>query len=138
MKETATPGRAELESAASRALECVKAKGFESVEVGVSESSDGSLGVFWGYDATEDEDKIEAAIRECEAKPISVQRAYEAQFQEADRERYRQLAEELEEAGMDLGDWNGDNLSSALAAAHEQEAGIYMRCFREVFPNSGA
>jgi len=114
-------GRAELESAASRALECVKAKGFHSVEVRVVETSGDSLEVVWGFDS---------------GKDLALQRAHEAPFLEAETGRYRRLAEKLEKAGLDLGDWNDDNLSSALSAAHDQDEGVYMRCFREVFVNS--
>lgn len=129
-------GRAELESAASRALECVKAKGFHSVEVRVVETSGDSLEVVWGFDSGKDDDKIELAIQECEAELLALQRAHEAPFLEAETGRYRRLAEKLEKAGLDLGDWNDDNLSSALSAAHDQDEGVYMRCFREVFVNS--
>ena len=128
----------ELESAALRALDCVKAKGFQDVEVNVGENPDGSLAVYWGYADDPDGDVIELAIQECEAEHlVAVQQAHEAPFLEADAGRYRKLAEKLETAGLDLGDWDDENLSSALSAALKQDRSTYMRCFREVFPDAG-
>jgi len=126
--------RREFELAVSCALDCVKAQGFANVEATVSEGSDGHLSVVWGFDAGEDEDQVESAIEACEVENLlSLQASCGTRHFESDMARYRQLAECLDDQGIDLGEWNDDNLSSALSAARSQSESQYLECFHKIF-----
>jgi len=124
-------GEGELEAAAFKALECVQAQGFSDVEVILDRRDDGSLAVVWGFF---EESLVEEAIQECELEHLRiVQQAYEAPFVETDQASYRQVATCLEQSGMDLPEWDDDNLSSVLGEAVEVNYDLYINCFSEAF-----